>query len=988
MALSTEAAKKVLARRADWRVGGGIFVAALALYLVTAGRAPVPGRPLTEMWAHLALEAPPPVDYPVWGWLVRLTGKFPRVSPVAVLHVLSVVCGAVGAALTAMLLGRARFRGRLAEMAVFPAERVALAQKLSGWFAGLFLMVSAPFWMAATRSGPDMFDLCLLLVSIWLLMASRQRGRLRYFGGLGVLCGVGLVESGIFWLFLPVVAVWVLVVVYRRGAGRRLKPHLLFWGGLAAGLGALPLHLLRLARRYALAGQPTGMLELAGLHAVAQLEMIQQFSAHVGMLLILTLALAPWLLLFVASKRSPWHYDTDQILARVVWVGALLVTLFDWPISLWQLDSLRGLLLPAHVLLASSVGLMAGEFSLVAARQIPRNSSWVQWGVRVVCGGAVWLTLVVILTAGALNWRMVDTRPARVVFRAVEDILKQTTGRPVMLTGGGVGDVVAYAAWRRGQPLLTVDARQVNSSFYCQKLARHFDDPFLRQALERGHMGTFFTEWLWNPQGLAQTAFLEWMDPFYEMGYLVPRGYVCHLAATEDEVDWAALARRQRGYCRRWLSVLMTPKRHPLAGYMMQLRRLLARNTNNLGVSLARRGDDRRAMELFRWALEVDPDNLSARMNWADVAREDDPQLAARLEAEWERRIQQPQEMLWGMDVHSGHLLNAVEWARRDAVWALSGQLLGREAQQRQLVRGDLAGVRREVFLDLVYLAMGRPTPDEYTLRTSLIRNERNISVFQKLTRLALRRGDPDAAEIYLQEALRLGLPMRKALLDQCMIAFVREGRTAAEPWIPPLIREDGTNPQIWVAQALWELEDFQPGKASPALNRLYELGVREVSLHLSMAWVHMARLEWNPARLACEEALKLEPDNAMAWELLWAWARAKRRNPAMQRSIKALTRLEPAHPLLVFEQAAQTAREDKFDEAEAMLRRGVRHSRESNLLYGLAGAIMQRLGNLDEACALLDEAIARQPFRGTFVAARRECLALQEKNQPSGRAD
>lgn len=957
----------------DRRVGAGMFAVALALFVLTAGRTVAPGYPADALWARLGGEAPLPVLHPLWGGAVRLLERIPGITAARAVNLFSALCGAACAGLLAALMGRVRYRGLLVDGAPGRFVRERQARRLSGWVAGLYLAVSIPFWTASTRSLPDSFHLFLLLLAAWLFSEFQQQGRLRHLAALGLLYGAGLVESPLFLLFFPVLVVRVLSELYRLRAIGSRRAHLLFWGGLLMGLGLLPLHLADLAGRSAHLGAAQHLGGLLWEFGHAQAAAAVKFRLHSGFLALMFLAIVPWTMVFVLSRRSPWNYDLDQVLVRYVFLAGLLAVLYDAPFSFWRILGFAGLMLPAHALLAASLGFIAGELWIEGGRTLPSDAGLFRRAVRRASWGAALLLPVLILGAGVRNRPITDTRPAEAVRQAADDMLDRLNGRDVVFSEPGMDVPLKLAARERKHPLILMQIRHLNSPVYLRRQARRFPAGPLRNALRAGQIDRFLEALLLTEEGLGRVAFLDLADVFRPYGYLVPNRWIYRLAAVPGEVDWMALAESQQAFWECWSGPVRVHPGNPARFHLVQLQNQAAKSANNLGVALAEKGHASAAESAFRAAMRLNPDNLCARMNLADLLRDRLPAEAEALAAGVAAVSRQQERVLWALSIHHGFLLDAPGWIRRDAVWALSGQPLGAEAGRRFPVRTDLAALAREQFLDQVYLQWGRKPLDEFILRASLTRDERNLPVFQELVRLAIRRNDPVVAEAYLAQALKLGLPDRQAAFDRAMIAYLRDGPRVAERMLEDLTREDPANVRAWLARALWAEPDSETEQQ--ALNRLRELDPKDPVVHLVLAWRQMGRRDWARARTACETAIHLDRQHVLAWELLLAWAQAREDPALIQACRKALRELSPTHPQHALDAAASFARRQNWEPAEEILRAALCHSRNPDLLHALAGIIMTQDGDWAEARALLDEAILRRPFQPDYRLTRMEIL-------------
>jgi tetratricopeptide (TPR) repeat protein len=959
----------------DRRIGPGLFLAALGLYAATMSRVAFPGYPARELRAHLGHELPLPILHLAWGWLVRLVDGLPGVPVGMGVNAFSALCAAACAGLVGWLMGRVRYRGLSVDM---PPERFAQeaqARRISGCVAGLYLALCIPFWVGATRSLPATFHLLLLLLSASLFSQYQQEGRNRYLPVLGVLYGIGITEYSTFLLYLPVLVVLLFREMYRFGVAKTWRPHLLFWGGCLLGLSLYPLHVFALVRRTQELGGTAAFWPLGWQILREQFWGLVRIRFNTGFLALMFLAVVPWLMLFTLSRRSPWYYDTDQVLMRFVFAFGLLAVFFNAPFAFWNFLGVDYLMLTPHLLLAACMGFMAGEFWVLGGCRLPSDASRLRRLFRWVSRGLAVGLPVALMVGGVRNWRIVDARPAQRVHAIVQDTLNRLEGRPLVFTDGVLDELLGLAAHERRQPLQMINVQQMRSPVYLSHVSRRIRSKPLREALRGGRIDPFLDELLLGGDGCSQVAILDMTDVFRTYGHLVPDGLVYRLAENPVGAEWASLLEAQHPLWAQWAAAPLdrVPSNNLTRAYLDHIRFQLAKVANNLGVLQMEAGDpEAGALEAFEAALRIDPGNLSAWMNRLDVLRlRESPQVDA-MEAEWSVRQDRLDGSRWGLSIRHGYLWNAAEWIRRGHAWALSGHPPTPAAHRRHRQGADLAALEHEQCLDQVYLRWGKPVPEELMLHARLVRDGRDVEALQELVWLSLRRRNASAAEAYLAEAVSLGLPDAVAAFDRVMIAYVRDGRETAWERLGTLTQENPSDLQAWLAQALWT--DPRSPLNQRALRHMMDLHPDEPGIPLVLGWLHMRRYEWSQARTELETAVRIDSRNILGWELLMAWAQIQNNRPLAQICRRTLLEQVPDHPVLaIAEVTGQLQRSDRAA-AELRLRDSLRQHRNPDLLYLLATSIMDQDGNLAEAQALLDEAILVRPFQDRYRLARAEC--------------
>lgn len=947
-----------------------LFVAALAVYVATLNWAPAPGLPVKSLLAHLRLDAVPSATDPLWGWLVRWLARLPGLSIAGWTGLASAFCGAACVALLGFLMARVGYR-LAADAAPYQRVRERQARRLATITAGLYLACGIPCWAAATCSLPGAFHLLLLLLAAAAFSEFQRTGRRRHLALLGFGFGIGMPEFPTFMVFLPVAAALVFRELFRKRMLRDWRAYAAFAAGMAPGLLLYPLQAVALFR----AGVP---LELYASPWQAWGQILQEQIQLIAnapyrnpvFLTVMFLSLALWLGLFALSHRSPWFYETDQMAVRVVFAAAVLFVLGVVRFIVRKVG-LANLMLTPHLLLAACMGYLAGEFWILGdVRAVPAEDRARRIGRRIWAGLALVLPLAV-LALGGLNWVAVDGRYSGVVQAAARSALDQLAGRDIVFSTGLLDDVVCLEAWARREPVRLVRFSQVQSPPYLRRLAGQFPEERLRDPLRQGDFESFLDNLLLAPEGAARTAVIDMPDVFREFGYLAPDGLLYRVEPTADRVDLAALAAAQRPF---WAG-MERMKAQPIPAHNLhrpfqdQLLLLASKVANNLGVMQAERGDETDALETWRSARRIRPDNLSVLLNLLELDRRRPLPEKEELDDDWARRQDAPSSERWGLAMRSGYVWNAREWMRRGRVWALSGLPLGDAASRRHYSRAMEAAEARAQLLDQAYLEWGNPVPAEFALRVALMKDEKSVEAYVDLARLALRRNEPEMADAYLREAVCAGRPEDALRFERAMVAFVRGDKAPALAAFETLARQKPNDPRPWAA-LVFLADKAQPIRAE-AIKALQDMASPPVPVRLALAWVHLTRQEWAPAQAQLEKALWMDSKKTLAWELLTTLAQIRGDEKLKEAGLNGLRAQAPRHVLMRVQQALDLFRRNAAPEAEALLRRGLRRDRHPELLHALAYVVLAQNGDRGDIRAWLDEAVRKQPFNPMYHGTR-----------------
>ncbi len=954
-------------------IGLLLFLFSLALYLASMSWTAFPGLPAWALLQNLDPGAPPGSIDLMWGWLVKGFARLPGLPVAGWAGLFSGLCGAAAVGLAGRLMVRVGYLIRN-EPGKSTFLREAQARRLSGVVAGLYLACNIPFWVVSTRSLPGPFHLLMLLAAAWCFSQYQHWGRLKHLGGMGFLYGAGLTEFPTFLVFLPLALFLVAREMFKWRALGAWKAQLALWAGLGTGLLLYPLNAYILYRQSADIGAYIPPMQAVMQILQAQLLLVTQVRFSPGFLVIMFLSCAPWLLLFVMSRRSPWFYEWGQVSVRLIFIGGLLGVLFNAGFSPWKLLGMEYLMITPYLLMAVCMGYMAGEFWILGEPQMLLDARFTRQIVRKTASGFALLLPVVILAGGAFNWSTVDGRYARAVGAAVEEVLDRLAGRDIVFSSGTLDDLLMLDVLERKAKVLVITAQRTASPVYLRHLAGYFEEDSLKAPLQNGDFNGFLDNLLMSDKGPGRIGIIDLPDLFREFGYLAPDGFLYRIEATAGAVDLPALVALQRPFWEQMerMGTRPVPEENLARSYQNRLRMLASKIANNTGFMQLERGDGDGALETFRTALRIYPENLSVLMNLLELARERELPERADLEAQWEESLTKPEGLQWILAIRFGYVWNARGWVKRGFVWALSGVPASAEAARRNpSAEEDLGGESRAQLIDQAYLQWGVPSVDELSNRSRLVKNGRDLEALMSLCRISMRRNDPDAAEAYMAEAIAMGLPKEDTLFDRAMIDHVRGESDKALQTLEALARQTPGDARIWMALALLSEEgDPLNAEAMKTLKSRSSLGI---PARLALAWIHMSRQQWADAQTELEKVIQADARNTQAWEMMAMLAQERGNQKLMDASLRALLARTPDHFVQFHNEGVTQYRKGNLEAAETAFRKGLLRKRDPILLNNLAQVIMDRDGDLKESLALVDEAMKRRSGVAGFFSTRGE---------------
>jgi hypothetical protein len=189
-----------------------IFAGALGLYALTVVRCAFPGASANWIAWCTGLDVREVPVRPILTFVGHQIAKFPYGDLAARMNLLSVLLGALTIGWVYKIVWFAIFEFMREESAVTHASRNA---RLGGLLAAWSVAVSLPFWQAATRFSPDIFDAALVVAGLHLLTVYARSQRRRWLLLFGILMGLGSAESPVFLVSVPVLAVFCVTAEWK-----------------------------------------------------------------------------------------------------------------------------------------------------------------------------------------------------------------------------------------------------------------------------------------------------------------------------------------------------------------------------------------------------------------------------------------------------------------------------------------------------------------------------------------------------------------------------------------------------------------------------------------------------------------------------------------------------------------------------------------------------------------------------------------------------
>ncbi|MDR0994501.1 MAG: tetratricopeptide repeat protein [Verrucomicrobiota bacterium] len=956
-----------------WWISGGLCVLAFGLYLATMSRGVFPGLPAKNLAWHLKLDAFPTLLDSLWGLLVRWCSGLPGANTPFWTALVSVVCGALCVLLASALMMRVRYSVHdTSDSAEMKCE--ASARRLAGATTGLFLMVCIPFWILSTRSLPGAFHLLLLLSVTWLFSEYQRTGKTFCLYWLGFLYGVGLTEFATLWVLAPFTALLVVRAMLQRAEFR--------WPVLIrTGVCCLPGLFLYVVNGWVLWGDPT--IKLRGFRSMwsviwyiwrDQWNLITSVANGTGFLIVMSLAVIPWCILFLLRAKKPaWRYSAWQVGLRLIVLLSAMAVLFNAPLSPWRFFGMRYLMLTPYLILSVCAGYVVGEFWVMGQVREHRNAGIGQ-SLRSLFGVLALVSVIGCLVAGGLNFRIADGRPGARIQNVLAQSLERLTGQNVILGSGALDDALHVVAHDLGQKPTIITLSQMGTAIYRDYVATFFPEPRQKALLQIG-IGAFLQDYLSDDVNLVRTAALDMADPLREYGYLIPAGLLYYVVPTADRVDLPQIISRETGF---WNQMEEWGKKLSAVGnpghiYEEYARRVTAKMVNNIGFSQVEAGLGREAMASFEQARRIDPDNLSALLNLLTLAQSNHLPELAGYEAEWkERQKHLDNQIVWTLASVYGYVHNTGYLVRNGMMWAVSGKPKLAEAELRRASGGRAISPEVKAFLGRAYLHSGDLEKSADFYQEAVNENPEDAQSIVMLAELSLMADDLDAAEALLNRAEELGVEPPKLAFERIVLTYLRGRADEALMALKELVKTERSDIRALAFLAMLTANGRDQQTYDRAVRLLRNQRGASPDVRLLVAELLMNEKDWEAARSELEQVTRMNPRQILAWEMLIKIDFQERKRDLAEDHVRMLLTLAPENYLGNLMLGSFQYARGQYSLAESSYRAALKARREPLVLNDLAYLLLLK-GDLAEARELIEEALALEASNPIYLSTRSE---------------
>ena len=948
-----------------------VGVACFALFLITSARMPLPGDSVNNLLLLLRLSPVESFRNPLWYWMGRLVLSVTSGSPLLWIHGLNGMMGALCAGLLFWITSGIP-HNRTSEEKV-RSVRPFWPQLVSGLTAAALLALCAPFWFSSVRAFPQTLHVLLILLLVLLLMVYRASGRFRWIVFFSVLYGISLVESALLLLFAPLFFAACLVLLWHHDDFKFRKLVLLLVAFLT-GLSAILLH------AWSFKGTPTYVWRefqsyghLLGVMLKDHYLLAMRGVPRVGWLMIGLFSVLPWLLIVPfprtgeAKKKGFWG---SYVLMLILTVFGIVV-LSNHAITPWAQFGLMPLVVLPYLFLASWMGYLAGYWYIMAAR--PRRP-----GARARPGRRhlIRRLYLAVLTVGVgllavRNYPDVSDRQAIPAMGLARDVVASLEGQEWLVTNGAIDGLIQYAAFEAGVPLDLLNLGQAQAPLHRKYVASRLTDPRLRSLAMVG-MGPLLDEWIGARESVTEDlAVLTHADLWQSKGYIaVPSGTV-FMGAPEDQIPaGATLRERSDQLFSRMVGGLDAAKNalHPLPALNEWVFSHYSKVANNLGVLLEDQGDTKGGLDLYRTALNVNPENVSALLNAFSLTEgektEEARDIAARvavLERNLDGRLH-----VWGLAYHHGYVRNPLAFLQMGWAWAMTGKA---GAAIRDFERAaELAGSRSHLQMALaaLYFREGRVEESEQAYFAMLVDDPDNTTAILGLARLAMRQGQYDQARGYLARLLELGVPADIIEFELASLEILMGNIPQATAILERLAEKNPEHLRASAMLTLLAVEQGDDDSLARYVARLEQAKETPPGVKLILAIVYLRAGANERARIHLEELVGVQPDHAQALEMLVKLDLGSGRMEDAEVRIRQIFEIDPGNAFANLALGSLQYVRGEYELAETSFQASIQRQPTSDALNSLAWVYMA-MGRYTEAQKFSARAV-RADARNAFA--------------------
>ncbi len=959
--------------------GMALAFAALATYILLVPEFLFPNEWSSALYSILGMDPFRPLTRPVWQFLMSALGGLPgsRILPAA--HLLSALWGALCVWLMYLVALRLR-RAPVVTATAAGLGQLERTRQVSALAAAGFLAVSAPLLIVATRIHPFGFDLALLLTALWLTLRFRDDPACATWLGFAAVYGIGIAEYPTFILLAPVfLTVWIwLFWRSKKAPVRWIAPGVLL-GAAGVSVGLL--------FSWSYAASPVAewrefdsMWTVYHYFLIEQYQQIRYSVPKTGWLIVLLTMVLPGLYVWWNGfeDADDLYTNLGHIALRIILLGVAIVLLFNLPGSPWRVMGPHTVLVTPYAITALWFGQLVGFFYHQATRPLTeRFRARGRARSPVPARALLFALLAMLATAGYLNATKIAPAQAVPLVRAADEVLEGVGDRPYLISNGLLDGVMQWRAVAAGRDFRLINRTRGNSRAYLRFMNSWMRNPDVEAMVEAG-FAPYLDVWMNSTTNLPGRLAVQDIPDLWTMQgfrWLPVQGfYAGYDPASLSAEERDRLLQQAIAYVEKNLGDF----RHgaPRPELLREAYRLLSRQlsvfANNLGYTLA--GLDRlaEARSAYEAALAFQPDQVSALINLADLARtegRDDEATALREKFERIMREQSIPAQPRVLTMLYGHLRNNVLFLQEGVALMQAGMTESGIETLRRAVTDLPGGHGSEILLAQALYEGGQIPASLEAFRAVAENDPANTAAWLGLARsqTVLRQTNEAAASFARLADMGLAPELIEVELGFLMLAMNNHAE-AVQRFGRHLDRDTVAGPAavgtMWAAARIGDQAAL--ARAVRVLDQMPNYYAGQMALY---EWALRNR-DLIKARECLTQARRIQPGNTDALEKYIRLELMEGREATAKLALDQLLALDSAHPFGNYLLSGIHQKNGRLDLAETALRRALPRDTAGEASYGLSWVLAVQ-GQHGEALRLIDQALARQPGNPSFLGTR-----------------
>ncbi|HMO05587.1 MAG TPA: tetratricopeptide repeat protein [Kiritimatiellia bacterium] len=964
-----------------WSRFTGIIIAfaALVAYISLLPDFLFPNEWSSALYSILGMDPFRPLTRPVWQFLMSTLGGLPgsRILPAA--HLLSAFWGALCVGLMYLVALRLR-RAPVLSVTSAGLEQVQRTRRVSAMASAGFLAVSAPLLIVATRIHPYGFNLALLLTALWLTLRFRDEPTLATWLGFATVYGIGIAEYPTFILLAPVfLTVWIwLFWRSKRAPARWIAP------GVLLGLAGVAVGLL-FAWRYA-AMPVAEWREFDSVWTVYHYFLIEQYQQirysvpKTGWLIVLLTMVLPGLYVWWNGFEDADDLFTNlgHIALRLILLGVAVVLLYNLPGSPWRVMGPHTVLVTPYAITALWFGQLVGFFYHQWTRPLTERGRARGRTRSPVPARILLVALVAMLgSAGYLNATKTSPAKAAPLVRAADNVLDGMGDRAYLISNGMLDGVMQWRAVAEQRNVRFINRTRGNSRAYLRFMNSWIRHPDVEAMVEAG-FAPYLDVWMSITTNLPGQLAVQDIPELWTMQgfrWLPVQGfYAGYDPETLSTEERDRLLQQAVAYVENNLADFRhgTPRPELLREAYRLLSRQLAVFANNLGYTLAGLDRSADARAAYEAALAFQPDNVSALINLADLARTEGREDEAKSLQESFERILREQSIPAEPRVLAmlyGHLRNNVLFLQEGVALMQAGMTESGIETLRRAVTDLPGGHQSEILLAQALFEGGQIPASLEAFRAVAESDPANTAAWLGLARsqTVLRQTNEAAATFARLADMGLAPELIDVELGFLMLAMNNHAE-AVQRFGRHLDRETVAGPaavgMMWAAGRIGDQAAL--ARAVRVLDQMPNYYAGQMALY---EWAMRTR-DLIKARECLTQARRIQPGNTDALEKYIRLELMEGREATAKLALDQLLALDSSHPFGNYLLSGIHQKNGRLDLAETALRRALSRDTSGEASYGLSWVLAQQ-GRHEEALRLIDQALKRQPGNPSFLGTR-----------------